>query len=57
MLGGELVRGDVAPLGGSRDFTIHAPDLMLLMRAARGEDVDGDGLAGRLVLPRGDEDR
>ncbi len=41
----DLVHGDVAPLGGPPDGQLTGGDAVLILRAVRGQDVDGDGLA------------
>lgn len=50
-----LARGDVAPLEASPQSPprVDAGDLVLLWRALRGEDVDGDGLAAEDELAAG----
>jgi hypothetical protein len=37
----QLAKGDVAPLGGPPDGKIDVADLMLFLRAIRGDDLDG----------------
>jgi hypothetical protein len=44
----QLAKGDVAPLGGPPDGKIDVADLMLFLRAMRGDDLDGDGIPGRI---------
>lgn len=44
----EIARGDVAPIGRTHQtpFGVDEGDVVVLWRALRGHDVDGDGLAG-----------
>ena len=49
----ELERADVAPLEGPADGTLDPADLLLLFRAARNDDIDGDGLGTRAELDAG----
>jgi RHS repeat-associated protein len=48
----QLLRGDVAPLEAAPEIPprVDPADLLLLLRALSGEDVDGDGLAADLEL-------
>jgi RHS repeat-associated protein len=51
----QLDHGDVAPLEGAPQSpsSINGGDLVLLWRAVRGEDVDGDGLSSETELGLG----
>ncbi|MCL4684877.1 hypothetical protein KJ059_09005 [Myxococcota bacterium] len=51
----ELAAGDVAPLEQTPESppNMNAADLMLLLRALRGEDLDGDGLSAAEELAAG----
>ena len=49
----EKERGDVAPIDGSSDGVVGVNDLDLLIRSAKGEDVDRDGLAANSELSVG----
>ncbi len=48
----QAIRGDVAPLEVG-DEALNAGDAVLVLRAANGEDVDGDGLAAEHELGAG----
>ena len=48
-----LAHGDVAPLGGPPDAIFNVADEMLILRALRGDDLDGDGIAGGIEVSFG----
>src|SRR5690606_24424254 len=45
--------GDVAPLGGPPDQSIHGGDVVVLLRGLGDEDIDGDGVPASIEIEYG----